>query len=75
MVCTIQSIWEHQLAAAINSASVVDYTMEDCLRADQHTREDPRKWQVPKLLFWSIPHPVKSALENPTRSSEEEAEY
>jgi hypothetical protein len=27
------------------------------------------------VLFLSIPHPAKSASENPTRSSEEEAEY
>jgi hypothetical protein len=38
-------------------------------------REDPRKWQVPEVLFRSIVHPAKSASEKPTRSSEEEAEY
>jgi hypothetical protein len=38
-------------------------------------REDSRKWQVPEVLFWSIPQPAKSASEKPTRSSEEEAEY
>jgi hypothetical protein len=54
---------------------MVDCATEDCLRADQQIREDPRKWHVPEVLFWSIPHPTKSALEKPTRSSEEEAEY
>jgi hypothetical protein len=38
-------------------------------------REDPRKWKVPEVLFRSIPQPAKSVSENPTRSSEEEAEY
>jgi hypothetical protein len=38
-------------------------------------QEKIKKWQVPEVLFWSIPHPVKLASENPTRSSEEEAEY
>jgi hypothetical protein len=27
------------------------------------------------VLFWSIPQPIKLALEKPTRSSDEEAEY
>jgi hypothetical protein len=38
-------------------------------------RENPRKWQVPEVLFRSIPQPVKSTSEKATRSSEEEAEY
>jgi hypothetical protein len=75
MVCTIQRIYEQQLAAATYSVSVVDCAIEDCLREDQQTREDPRKWQVPKVLFRSIPQPAKSASEKPTRSSKEEAEY
>jgi hypothetical protein len=54
---------------------MVDCATEHCLRADQHTREDSRKWKVPEVLFRSIPHPANSASENPTRSSEEEAEY
>jgi hypothetical protein len=75
MVCTIQRIWEQQLAAATYSASVVDCATEDCLRANQQTREDPRKWHVTEVLFRSIPQPAKLVLEKPTRSSEEEAEY
>jgi hypothetical protein len=35
MVCTIQRIYEQQLAAATYSASVVDCTTEDCFREDQ----------------------------------------
>jgi hypothetical protein len=54
---------------------VVDCATEDCFREVQQRREDPRKWQVPEVLFWSIPQPAKSASEKPTRSSEEEAEY
>jgi hypothetical protein len=34
---------------------VVDCATEDCLRADQHIREDPRKWKLPEVLFRSIP--------------------
>jgi hypothetical protein len=48
---------------------------EEHLRADQQTREGPRKWHVLEMLFRSIPQPVKSAMEKPTRSSEEEDEY
>jgi hypothetical protein len=43
MVCTIQKIWEQQLAAATYSASMVDYATENCLQANQQIREDPRK--------------------------------
>jgi hypothetical protein len=75
MVCTIQRICEQQLATATYSASVVDCATEDCFREDQQMREDPRKWQVPKVLFRSIPQSAKSASEKLTRSSEEEAEY
>jgi hypothetical protein len=62
-------------AAATYSASVVDCATENCFREDQQTREDPKKWQVPEVLFWSIPQPAKSASEKPIRSSEEETEY
>jgi len=41
-VAIIQSNWEQQAAAAIYSASVVDWATLDCLREDQDTREDPR---------------------------------
>jgi hypothetical protein len=75
MVCTIQRIYEQQLAVAIYSASVMDCTIEDYFREDQQTREDLRKWQVPEVLFRSIPQPAKSASEKPTRSSEEDTEY
>jgi hypothetical protein len=43
MVCTIYRIWEQQLAAAIYSASVVDWATEYCFREDRQTRDDPRK--------------------------------
>jgi hypothetical protein len=54
---------------------VVDWPTEDCFQKDQQAREDPRKCQVPEMLFWSIPQPAKLALEKPTRSSEEKTEY
>jgi hypothetical protein len=62
-------------AAATYSASVVDCATEDYFREDQQTREDPWKWQVPEVLFRSIPQPAKLTSEKPTRSSEEEAKY
>jgi hypothetical protein len=54
-------IWEQQLAVATYSTSVVDCMTEDCLRADQQSREDPRKWHVTEVLFRSIPQSIKSA--------------
>jgi hypothetical protein len=54
---------------------MVDCATEDYFLEDQQMREDPKKWQVPEVLFRSIPQPTKSALKKPTRSSEEEAEY
>jgi hypothetical protein len=67
-------IYEQQLAATTYSASVVECATEDCFWEDQQIREDPSKWQVPEVLFRSIPQPTKSATEKPTKSSEEEAE-
>jgi hypothetical protein len=43
MVCTIQGIYEQQLAAATYLASVVDCATEDCFREDQQMREVLRK--------------------------------
>jgi DNA/RNA endonuclease G (NUC1) len=54
---------------------VVDCATEGYFREDQQTREDPRKRQVPEVLFRLITQPTKSASENPTRSNEEQAEY
>jgi hypothetical protein len=54
---------------------MVDCAVEDYLRLDQQTREDPRKWLVPEVHFQSIPQLAKSASEKATRSSKEEAEY
>jgi hypothetical protein len=51
-------------AAATYLTFVVDYAIEDCLRADQQTRENQRKWHVPEVLFQSITQPAKSASEN-----------
>ena len=43
------SRWEQQLAAATNSASVVEWATPVCLREDQETRDGPRNWHVPKV--------------------------
>jgi hypothetical protein len=53
MICTIQRIWEQQLAAAAYSTSMVDYATEICLREDQQIRKDPRKLHVPEVLFFN----------------------
>jgi hypothetical protein len=42
MVYVIQRSWEQQLAAAMYSASVLDWATLDCLREDQDTKEDSR---------------------------------
>jgi hypothetical protein len=68
MVYVIQRIWKQQLAAATYSALVVDWGTLDCLREDQHTKEDPKSWQVPQVAFLSNRHPTKSASENPWRA-------
>jgi hypothetical protein len=74
-VCTIHRIWEQQLTTAKYSVSVVDWATEDCFLEEQQTRDDLRKWQVPEVLFRSIPLPAKSASKKSVESSEEEAEY
>jgi hypothetical protein len=42
-VCTIQKIYEQQLATATYSAYVVDWATKDYFQEDKQTREDPRK--------------------------------
>jgi hypothetical protein len=75
MVYVIQKSWEQQLAAAMYSASIVDWETLDYLRGDQDTKEDPKIWQVPEVEILSNRHPVKSASEKPWRGKEEDAEY
>jgi hypothetical protein len=53
----------------------VDWATEDCFLEDLQTREDPRKYHVPEVLFRSIPQPTKSTSKKLIRLSEEEAEY
>jgi hypothetical protein len=74
MVYVIQRSWE-QLAAAMYSASIVDWATLDCLREDQDTKEDPKNWQVLEVDFLSNRHPAKSASEKLWRAKEEDAEY
>jgi hypothetical protein len=42
MVCTIQRIWEQQLAAATNLVFAVDCATEVCLQEDQQTRRSKK---------------------------------
>jgi hypothetical protein len=50
MVCTIQRIYEKQIAAATYSTSVVDCIAEDCFREDQQMREDPKMISLRSVL-------------------------
>jgi len=43
------SRWEQQLAAATNSASMVERATPVCLREDQETIDEPRNWHVPEV--------------------------
>jgi hypothetical protein len=70
MVYMIQRSWEQQLAAAIYSASRVDWATLDCLREDQDTKEYPKNWQVADVDFLSNRHPAKSASKKTWRTKE-----
>jgi hypothetical protein len=48
----IQSNWEHQLAAATYSASMVDCATLDCLWDDQETNEEPKNVKYPKSISY-----------------------
>jgi hypothetical protein len=75
MVYVIQRSWVQQQAAATYYASVVDWATFDCLREDQDTKEDPKNWQVPEVIFLSNQHSPKSASDKPWKAKEEDAEY
>jgi hypothetical protein len=75
MVYVIKRSREQELAAATNSASVVDWATLDYLREDQDTKEDPKNLQVPEVNFLSNRHPAKSASEKPRSANEEDTQY
>jgi hypothetical protein len=52
-----------QLAAAINSASVVERDTQFCFLDDQHTKDLPRKWQAPEVDFGSTLSSAQSESE------------
>ena len=55
--CFIHKIWAQQFPAAIYSTSVVDKATHACFFECHDTKEQPKKWQVPLVLFLSILQP------------------
>jgi hypothetical protein len=51
------------------STSAVDRATKFCFFEAQDTRDLPRNWQVPNVLFLSILHPAQSASEYPIKSN------
>jgi hypothetical protein len=50
------------------SASAVERVTEFCFLEAQDTRDLPKNWQVPDVLFLSSLHPAQSASEYPIKS-------
>jgi hypothetical protein len=50
------------------SASTVEISTKFCFFEAHDTRDLPRNWQVPDVLFLSILHPAQSASEYPIKS-------
>ena len=51
------------------SASAVERATEFCFFEAQDTKDLPKNWQVPDVLFLLILHPAQSALEYPIKSN------
>jgi len=51
------------------STSIVERATHGCFLLCQEIILDPRKWQVPLVLFLSILHAIKFESEKPTRLS------
>jgi hypothetical protein len=47
------------------SASAVERTIEFCFFEAQDTRDLPKNWQVPDVIFLSILHPAQSTSKYP----------
>ena len=58
--CLSQRICAQQLLAAMYSASAMKRATHACFLLCQEMRLDPRRWQVPPVLFRSSLHPTKS---------------
>jgi len=59
--------WAQQLPAVIYSASVVERATQACFLECHEIREQPKRWQVPLVLFLSVLQPPKSESLYPTR--------
>ena len=51
------------------SASAVQKATEFCFFEAHDTKDLPKNWQVPDVLFLSILHPAQSASEYPIKSN------
>jgi len=54
----IYNSWAQQEVAATYSASVVDMATECCFLVAQDTKQGPRKWATPEVLFLSTKKPT-----------------
>ena len=68
--CFIQRLWAQQLLAAIYYAFVVNNATLTCFLQFQDTRELPKRWHVPLVLFLSTLHPAKLESEKPIKFKE-----
>jgi hypothetical protein len=57
------------------STSAVERATEFCFFEAQDTRDLPRNWQVPDVLFLSILHPAQSASKYPNKAKEDPLGY
>jgi hypothetical protein len=62
-ICLIQSSCAQQWPAAMYSASAVERATEFCFFEAQDTKDLPKNWQVPDVLFLLILQPAQSASE------------
>src|SRR3954468_9217531 len=53
-VCLIHSNWVQALAAATYSASAVERDIQFCFLEDQHTKDLPRNWHAPVVIFFHL---------------------
>ena len=61
--CWSQSIYAQQLPTTMYLASTVERATQACFLLCQEMRLDPRRWQVPLVLFRSSLRPAKSESE------------
>ena len=56
--CRIHNNWAQHEATATYSASAVDMATECCFLVAQDTKQGPRKWAIPEVLFLSTRNPL-----------------